>query len=176
MSLNIHPSVTIFRGAVVSGDVTLGEGTSVWYNSVLRGDLAPIIVGRNCNIQENAVLHLDGGIPCVLGDEVTVGHGAILHGCEIGSCTVVGMGSIILSGAKVGRNCIIGAGALVTGKTVIPDGYLAVGSPAKAVRPLTEAEIDRIRHNAAEYLRLAQSELQAERVFGESGIGMNDEE
>ena len=164
--MNIHPSVTLFRGAVVSGDVTLGEGTSVWYNSVLRGDLAPIIVGRNCNIQENAVLHLDGGMPCILGDEVTVGHGAILHGCEIGDCTVIGMGSIILSGAKVGRNCIIGAGALVTGKTVIPDGYLAVGSPAKPVRPLTESEIERIRHNAEEYLLLQEKEKEAEVVFG----------
>ncbi|MBQ4050817.1 MAG: gamma carbonic anhydrase family protein [Oscillospiraceae bacterium] len=164
--MNIHPSVTLFRGAVVSGDVTLGEGTSVWYNSVLRGDLAPIIVGRNCNIQENAVFHLDGGMPCILGDEVTVGHGAILHGCEIGDCTVIGMGSIILSGAKVGRNCIIGAGALVTGKAVIPDGYLAVGSPAKPVRPLTESEIERIRHNAEEYLLLQEKEKEAEVVFG----------
>lgn len=166
--MNIHPTVTLFRGAVVSGDVTLGEGTSVWYNSVLRGDLAPIVVGRNCNIQENAVLHLDAGFPCVLGDEVTVGHGAILHGCEIGDCTVVGMGSIVLSGAKIGRNCIIGAGALVTGKTVIPDGYLAVGSPAKPVRPISEAEIERIRHNAEEYLTLKEQEMKAERVFGES--------
>lgn len=166
--MNIHPTVTLFRGAVVSGDVTLGEGTSVWYNSVLRGDLAPIVVGRNCNIQENAVLHLDAGFPCVLGDEVTVGHGAILHGCEIGDCTVVGMGAIVLSGAKVGKNCIIGAGALVTGKTVIPDGYLAVGSPAKPVRPISEAEIERIRHNAGEYLTLKEEEMKAERVFGES--------
>ena len=168
MSLCIHPTVTLFRGAVISGDVTIGEGSSVWYNSVLRGDLAPIVVGKNCNIQENAVLHLDGGIPCILGDEVTVGHGAILHGCAIGDCTVVGMGAIVLSGAKVGSNCIIGAGALVTGKTVIPDGHLAVGSPAKPVRPLTEAEIERIRRNAAEYLVLAQSELQTNRIFGET--------
>ena len=167
MSLDIHPSVSIFRGAVVSGDVTVGEGSSIWYNSVLRGDLAPIIVGRNCNIQENAVLHLDGGVPCILGDEVTVGHGAILHGCEVGSCTVIGMGAIVLSGAKVGSCCIVGAGALVTGKTVIPDGYLAVGSPAQAVRPLTEAEIGRIKHNAAEYIGLAEAEKKADVIFGE---------
>lgn len=164
--MKIHPSVVLLQGAVVSGDVTLGEGTSIWYNSVLRGDLAPIAVGRNCNIQENAVLHLDEGKPCLLGDGVTVGHGAILHGCTIGDNTVIGMGAIVLSGAKVGTNCIIGAGALVTGKTVIPDGSLAVGSPARVIRPLTPKEIQKGKDNALTYLRLAQEELKARGVTG----------
>lgn len=164
--MNIHPSAVLLRGAVVSGDVTLGAGTSVWYNSVLRGDLAPIVTGRNCNIQENAVLHLDEGKPCILGDGVTVGHGAILHGCTVGDNTVVGMGSIVLSGAQVGKNCIIGAGSLVTGKTVIPDGSLAVGSPARVVRSLTLEEIEKNRRNALAYLELVQKELKTEVVTG----------
>lgn len=164
--MEIHPSAVLLRGAVVSGDVTLGEGVSVWYNSVLRGDLAPIQVGKNSNIQENAVLHIDLGKPCVLGEGVTVGHGAILHGCTVGDNTVVGMGAIVLSGAVIGRDCIIGAGALVTGKTVIPDGSLALGSPARVVRPLTPEERLKNQENARAYLQLAQQERTAPMATG----------
>ena len=128
--MKISDEAVLLRGAVVSGDVTLEAGVSVWYNSVLRGDLAPIVIGKNSNVQENAVLHIDYDKPCILGEGVTVGHGAILHGCTVGDNTVVGMGAILLSGAQVGRDCIIGAGSLVTGKTVVPDGMLVLGSPA----------------------------------------------
>lgn len=162
----LHPSAVILKGAVVSGDVTLREGVSVWYNSVLRGDLAPIEVGKNCNIQEGAILHVDHGVPCVLGQGVTVGHGAILHGCQIGDNTVVGMGAIVLSGAVVGKNCLIGAGALVTGKTVIPDGSLALGNPARVIRPLTPEEVEKNQSNALAYLQLVQQEQKALVVMG----------
>lgn len=164
--MKISEEAVLLRGAVVSGDVTLEAGVSVWYNSVLRGDLAPISVGKNSNIQENAVLHIDYDKPCILGEGVTVGHGAILHGCTVGDNTVVGMGAIVLSGAVVGKNCLIGAGSLVTGKTVVPDGMLAMGSPARVIRPLTQAEIAHNRENAAVYLSLAQKEKTAAVMFG----------
>jgi len=165
--MKIDKNATVMRGAVISGNVTLEEGVSVWYNSVLRGDLAEIKVGKNSNIQENTVVHLDNDLPCIIGEGVTVGHSAILHGCTVGDNTIIGMGAILLSGAKVGKNCIIGAGALLTGKADIPDGHLAVGSPAKVVRPLTEAEIEGCRANAEEYLHLTENEKSAEVFFGE---------
>ena len=135
-------TVTIFPGAKVVGDVTFGPECSVWYNAVLRGDSGKIILGRGCNVQDNAVFHGDGKVPTVLGDGVTVGHGAIVHSCSVGDHTLIGMGAIILSGAKIGKNCIVAAGALVTGKTVVPDGYLVMGNPAKIIRQLTNTELE----------------------------------
>ena len=164
--MKISDEAVLLRGAVVSGDVTLEAGVSVWYNSVLRGDLAPIVIGKNSNVQENAVLHIDYDKPCILGEGVTVGHGAILHGCTVGDNTVVGMGAILLSGAQVGRDCIIGAGSLVTGKTVVPDGMLVLGSPARVIRPLTKEEIAHNRENASVYVTLAQKEKAAAVRFG----------
>lgn len=164
--MKISDEAVLLRGAVVSGDVTLEAGVSVWYNSVLRGDLAPIVIGKNSNVQENAVLHIDYDKPCILGEGVTVGHGAILHGCTVGDNTVVGMGAILLSGAQVGRDCIIGAGSLVTGKTVVPDGMLVLGSPARVIRPLTEEEIAHNRENASVYVTLSQKEKAAAVRFG----------
>ena len=122
--------VYVARGAVVVGDVTLGDFSSVWYNAVLRGDINRIVVGHHTNIQDNAVLHLESELPCLLGDYVTVGHAAIVHACTVGDETLVGMGSVILDGARIGRQCLIGAKALVTPRTQIPDGSLVLGSPA----------------------------------------------
>lgn len=150
----------IAQGAVVCGDVTLGDKVSIWYNAVLRGDLAPIVIGDESNIQECSVLHVTNDIPLTLGKGVTVGHGAILHSCTIGDNSLIGMGAIVLDGAKIGKNCIIGAGALVTGGTEIPDGSLVVGSPAKVRREMTEAEIAANRHNAEEYVTLMEKELE----------------
>ena len=146
----------ILPGAAVVGDVTLGPGCSVWFNAVLRGDGEPITVGAGTNIQDNAVLHSDK-FPTTLGECVTVGHGAIVHGCTVGDNTTVGMGAILLNGAKVGKNCIVGAGALVTGKMDAPAGSMILGSPAKVVRPLTEAEIAGNRRSAEGYLRTAEA-------------------
>jgi gamma-carbonic anhydrase len=143
--------VYIARGAVVVGDVTLGDYSSVWYNAVLRGDINRIVIGHHTNIQDNAVLHLEDELPCVVGNYVTVGHSAIVHACTVGDETLVGMGAVILDAAVIGRQCLIGAKALVTARTQIPDGSLVLGSPAKVVRPLTEAERQGLKPSAEKY-------------------------
>ena len=147
----ISSSAFVADNATVRGNVTLGERSSVFFGAVLRGDRAPITIGSGTNIQDNCVVHVDYDYPVVVGQNVTVGHGAILHGCTVGDNTLIGMGAIVLNGAQVGSNCLIGAGALVTGGTVIPDGMLVLGSPAKAIRPVTEAEKADIRESAEGY-------------------------
>ncbi len=149
----------IAQGAAIAGDVTMGNNVSVWYNAVIRGDMAPIEIGDNTNIQECSVLHVSEGMPLILGSGVTVGHGAILHSCKIGDNSLIGMGAIVLDGAKIGRDCLIAAGALVTGGIEIPDGSLVLGSPAKLKRAMTEAEIEANRKNAEEYVHLMEKEL-----------------
>ena len=146
--------VLILPGAVVNGDVTLGKGCSVWYNAVVRGDVSPIIIGEDTNIQDNAVLHTSHGMPLVLGRGVTVGHGAILHSCTVEDNVLIGMGAILLDGAVIGRNSIVGAGALVTKNTQVPPGSMVLGSPAKVKRALTEEEIAAIQENAREYVAI----------------------
>ena len=144
----------ITKTAILEGDVTIGDNVSVWYGAVLRGDLAPITVGENSNVQENAVIHVDRNYPVNIGKGVTIGHGAIIHGCTIGDDSLVGMGAIVLNGANIGKNCIIGAGALVTSNTIIPDNSLVIGSPGKVKRELTEEEIKSNKENAEEYVNL----------------------
>lgn len=141
-------NVLVMPGAVVCGDVTVGEGTAFWFNSVCRAELQPIKIGKRCNIQDCAVIHN----LCTLGDDVSVGHGAIVHGATVGDRVIVGMGATVLDGAVIGNDCIIGAGALVTGKMNAPDGSMILGSPAKVVRELTEKEKASILANAALYL------------------------
>lgn len=149
-----NKTVYLADGAVVVGDVTLGENVGIWYNAVVRGDTNSIAIGNNTNVQDNATLHTDKDYKLQIGEGVTIGHNAVVHGCFVGDNTVIGMGSIILSGAIIGKNCIIGAGALVTGKMNIPDGSLVMGSPAKVVRPLMEHEIEQNRENAVHYVEL----------------------
>ena len=149
-----HETVWVAENAVLVGDVTIGEGSSVWYGAILRGDEAPITIGKNTNIQDGAVLHEAARYPLVIGDGVTVGHNAILHGCEIGNNVVVGMGSIVMNGAKIGNDSIVGAGSLVTQDKECPAGVMILGSPARALRNLTPEEIARNRWNAEEYVRL----------------------
>jgi carbonic anhydrase/acetyltransferase-like protein (isoleucine patch superfamily) len=154
----IHPSVYLAEGVRIAGDVTIGEDASVWFNAVLRGDCAAIRIGRRTNIQDNAMIHADPGIPCMIGNGVTVGHLAIVHGAEIGDNVVVGMHSVVMNGAKVGANSIIGVGAVVTEGVEIPPGSLVMGLPGKVKRPLSELEIqgnhmsaEHYIHNAREY-------------------------
>lgn len=149
-----HKTGWVAENAVLVGDVTIGEGSSVWYGAILRGDEAPITIGKNTNIQDGAVLHEAARYPLVIGDGVTVGHNAILHGCEIGNNVVIGMGSIVMNGAKIGNDSIVGAGSLVTQDKEFPDGVMILGSPARALRKLTPEEIARNRWNAEEYVRL----------------------
>lgn len=154
-NLNIASSAKVAKNAVVLGDVTLGEDCVVLYNATLRGDVGgKIIVGDRTNIQELACVHVPYNGDAIIGSDVTVGHGAILHGCTVGDGTLIGMGAIVLDGAKVGKNCLVGAGALVTGTADIPDGMLAIGSPARAVRPLTDEEIAELAVNIEEYVRI----------------------
>ena len=148
-------NVVIHPGAAVVGNVSFGPGCSVWFNAVLRGDGQPITVGAGCNIQDGAILHSDK-FPTTLGEYVTVGHGAIVHGCTVGDNSTIGMGAILLNGARVGRNCIVGAGALVTGKLDAPDGTLVLGNPAKVVRPLTPEEMAGLRPGAEHYRELRE--------------------
>jgi carbonic anhydrase/acetyltransferase-like protein (isoleucine patch superfamily) len=148
-------SVYIARGAVVLGDVTLGEYSSVWFNAVLRGDINRITVGHHTNIQDTAVLHLADNLPCILGNYVTVGHAAIVHACTIGDQVLVGMQSAILDGAVIGEESLIGAGALVTPGTRIPPGSLVLGAPCKVARALKPQERAGLKILAEKYVRLA---------------------
>ncbi len=145
----------ILPGAAVVGDVTLGQGCSVWFNAVLRGDGMPIVLGEGCNIQDCCVLHSEKHAT-VLGNWVSVGHGAIVHGAVVGDNTIVGMGATLLDFAKIGKNCMVGAGSVVTGKMDAPDGSLVLGNPAKVVRPLSPEEIAGLRKNAEHYAELKE--------------------
>lgn len=149
----------VAASADIIGDVSLAEGSSVWYQSVVRGDHDRIEIGEGSNIQDGCVLHADSGFPVTIGSYVTVGHKAIIHGCEIGDGALIGMGAIVLNGARIGKNAMIGAGALVTQGTVIPDGMLALGSPAKVRRAVTEEEIAENRKNALEYIACAREQF-----------------
>ncbi len=146
----------IADSAVVIGSVTLGQDASIWFNCVVRGDTDDLIIGENSNIQDCAVLHTDPGLKLRIGREVTVGHMVMLHGCEIGDNTLIGIKSVILNHAKVGRNCIIGANTLITEGKQIPDGSLVMGSPGKVVRPVTPQEIQMITSSARHYVENAR--------------------
>ena len=141
----------IANSADVYGDVTLGEGSTVWFQSVLRGDSNSISIGKVTNIQDGTVVHVDHDAPVVIEDYVTIGHACIIHGCTIHSGALIGMGSTILNYAEIGENSLIGAGSLVTENTVIPPNSLAFGSPARVVRSLTPEEIESNRQNALHY-------------------------
>ncbi|MGH1362525.1 MAG: gamma carbonic anhydrase family protein [Calditrichia bacterium] len=159
-TLTIEPTVAedsfIARGARVMGDVTLAAGSSVWYNCVLRGDINSIHIGERSNIQDGVVIHNENFLPCVVGNDVTIGHGAILHGCHIEDGCLVGMGATILSGAVIKRGSIIGAGALVRERAVIEPGSLVAGVPAKLLRELTEDAYETNLKWSAKYVKLAR--------------------
>lgn len=148
----IHDSCFVHPDATIIGDVRVGGQSSVWPHASLRGDSNSIRVGDRTSVQDGAVLHTTAQDPCVVGDDVTIGHGAIVHGCEIGDEVLVGMGSSVLSGAEVGDRCIIAAGALVTEGTEIPPGSVVMGVPGEVVREVTEDDIEYIRDNAQVYV------------------------
>ena len=150
-------NVFIHERAYVAGDVTLSEGANIWCGACVRGDIAPVVIGKNTNVQDNATIHVGYGLPAVLGDNVTVGHNAVVHGCRVGNNVLIGMGSVILDGAKIGDNVLIGAATLIPQRKEIPAGSLVFGNPFRIVRQLTEEEIAGITRNAEEYLRLAES-------------------
>jgi carbonic anhydrase/acetyltransferase-like protein (isoleucine patch superfamily) len=143
----------IAPNAVVVGDVTLKPGASVWFGAVVRGDNDPIVIGENTNIQDGSVLHSDPGEPLIIGANVTVGHMAMLHSCEIGDGTLIGIGAVVLGRAKIGKNCLIGANALITEDKVIPDGSLVMGQPGKVVRMLEPGQIAALQASAEHYVQ-----------------------
>ena len=149
--------VYIAPTASVMGDVSIGKDSSIWYGTIVRGDENQITIGSRTNIQDNSVVHTDSKHAVEIGDNVTIGHGCIIHGCVIGSGTMVGMGAIVMNGARIGEHCLIGAGALVTENTEVPDGSLILGSPAKVKRSLTTEEMDHCIQNAEQYVRDAIS-------------------
>ncbi len=147
----IDDTAFVAPGARIVGEVSLGRESSVWYNAVLRADSAPILIGAGSNLQDNVSVHVDAGFPVILGENVSVGHNAVVHGCVIGDGSLIGMGSVILSGAVIGRGCLIAGGAVVLEGMEVPDGSLVAGVPAKVRRELTEEEKARLRGNADIY-------------------------
>ncbi|MGV3483186.1 MAG: gamma carbonic anhydrase family protein [Planctomycetaceae bacterium] len=148
----IHPSVFIAEGAVVRGDVKLEEGVSIWFGAVLRGDVDAISVGRGSNVQDLAVVHCDPGFPCTIGEDVTIGHAAVVHGATIDSQVLIGIRAVVLNGARIGTGSIIGAGAVVTEGATIPPNSLVVGVPGKVIRETTPEQRAHILINAANYV------------------------
>lgn len=149
--------VYVDESAVVNGDVTCGDNVSIWFNAAVRGDTGKIIIGQGSNIQDNCTLHNSKDVPVVVGEQVTVGHGAILHSCTVGDNSLIGMGAIVLDHAVIGKNCLIGAGALVTPGTVIPNNSLVLGSPAKVIKEISMEQIEKNIQNALTYVELAKT-------------------
>jgi carbonic anhydrase/acetyltransferase-like protein (isoleucine patch superfamily) len=160
-----HTVAYVAPSASITGDVRLGQESSVWHNATLRGDLAPVVVGRGSNVQDGVVLHVAHKLPCVIGEDVIVGHGAIVHGCRVADRCLIGMGAIILNGAEIGQESIVGAGALVTEGKKIPARSLVLGNPARIVRVVKDSEIEKIKETAQHYRELAASAAQEKLLF-----------
>lgn len=152
----VHTQAWVAPSAQVMAQVSVGAGASIWFGTVVRGDTERITIGADSNIQDASVLHADAGQPLVIGERVTVGHQAMLHGCTVGDESLIGIGAIVLNGAKIGKNCLVGAGALVTEGKEFPDGSMILGSPAKVVRQLTPEQIEGLRQSAQHYKTNAQ--------------------
>lgn len=152
----ISEETFIAETAIITGRCEIKKNANIWYGAVLRGDVNSITVGENTNIQDNTVVHCADDYATIIGDDVTIGHAAIIHGCEIGNNTMIGMGAIVLNGAKVGSNVIVAAGALVTGGKIIPDNSLVVGSPAKVIRELTKEEVKSLADSALKYVEVSK--------------------
>ncbi|MEZ5705585.1 MAG: gamma carbonic anhydrase family protein [Burkholderiaceae bacterium] len=156
VSPTLADTAWVAENAQVIGNVTLEADSSVWFGVTVRGDTETITIGKGSNIQDGSVLHADIGMPLVVGENVTVGHKVMLHGCTIGDESLIGIGAVVLNGAKIGKNCLVGAGALVTEGKAFPDGSMIFGSPAKAVRQLSAEQIEGLRTSARHYVDNAQ--------------------
>lgn len=152
----VHESVFIADSAAIIGDVEIGEGSSVWFGAVIRSDNNIIRIGKNVNVQDGVIIHEDLEDEVHIGDNVTIGHRAIIHGCTIGSNVMIGMGAILLNGCVIGNNCVVAAGALVTGGTVVPENSLILGAPAKTIKPLSDALKADIDFTVQEYAERAR--------------------
>jgi carbonic anhydrase/acetyltransferase-like protein (isoleucine patch superfamily) len=159
----IHRTAYLAEGVKIIGDVSIGEQCSIWFNSVLRGDLAPIRIGNRSNIQDGSIGHVNTNQPLIVDDDVSVGHGAIIHGCTVGKGTLIGMGAIVLNGAEIGEYALVGAGSLVTENKKIPPYTLVMGSPARVVRELTEQDLARMKRTTDSYV---QKSMEYRQEFG----------
>lgn len=157
--------------AVVVGDVTIEAGASVWFGAVIRGDEAPVVIGRGSNVQDNCTIHIETGQPCIIGQDCSLGHGAIVHGARLGDRVLVGMHATVLSHATVGSDCMVAAGAVVAEGHHIPDGMLAMGLPARAIRQTTDQERERVRTGAQSYREYAVAYREALRQAASPGEG-----
>jgi carbonic anhydrase/acetyltransferase-like protein (isoleucine patch superfamily) len=155
----IADDVFLAPGCQIIGNVKIAKECSIWHNATLRADIGPITIGEYTNIQDNAVVHIDYDYPTIIGNGVTIGHGAIIHGCTINDNCLIGMGAIILNGAVISENCLIGAGALITENKEIPPNSLVVGVPGKVLRKLTKEEIEKLKESAKEYYYLSRQYL-----------------
>lgn len=144
--------VYVAEGAKIVGDVQIAAESTIWFNAVLRGDLAPIIIGKRCNLQDAVVAHVNTNQPLIVEEEVSVGHSAIIHGCTIGKGSLIGMGGIVLNGAEIGEYALIGAGAVVTENSKIPSYTLSLGTPARVVRELNDADLERMKRTMESYV------------------------
>lgn len=162
----VPDSAWVADNATVIGDVVLGESSSIWYGVVVRADTDRITIGRGCNIQDNSVLHVDAGVPMTLGDNVSVGHQVMLHGCQVGEGSLIGIGAVVLNHARIGRHCIVGAGALVTEGKEFPDGSLIIGSPARVARSLGDEQMANLQRIAAHYIANAERHRRGLRRIG----------
>ncbi|MBP7149363.1 MAG: gamma carbonic anhydrase family protein [Acidobacteria bacterium] len=158
-SLSISPSAFIAPGAVLVGQVAIGEFSSVWYGCVLRGDIEPIRIGARSNVQDGTVVHVDEALPTIVGDDVTIGHRAVIHGAVLEDGCLIGMGAVVLSGARVGAGALVAAGALVRERFVVPPRTLVAGVPAKIVGELDEGTLERMAANGQHYVEYAQAYL-----------------
>jgi carbonic anhydrase/acetyltransferase-like protein (isoleucine patch superfamily) len=157
MSLFTRTSSDVFlaRSAVVTGDVTIGRNSSVWFNAVVRGDVAPVVIGANVNVQDGAVVHCDTGVPNIIEDDVTIGHAAVVHGMFVGRGALIGMSATLLSRTRIGRECLVAAGAVVPPGLELPDRMVVMGVPGKIVRPVSDKELEYMRWLVAHYVELA---------------------
>ncbi|WP_224996508.1 gamma carbonic anhydrase family protein [Cesiribacter sp. SM1] len=160
--MKIGKDVFIAHTATVIGNVVLEDEASVWFGAIVRGDSDQIHIGARTNLQDGVIIHVDPGVPVRLGNDVVVGHGAIIHGATVGNCSLIGMRATLLNGVKIGRGCIIGAHSLLTEGAEIPDNSLVMGTPGKVVRSLTAEQVERIKKNAAHYVALAKRYQQGE--------------
>jgi len=158
----LHPTAFVAPSAEVLGDVTVGEDASVWYQCVLRGDIAPITIGPRSNVQDLTLIHVDPDLPTIVGSDVGIGHRAIIHGCTIGDGCLIGMGAVLLSGVTIGEGSVVGAGSVVPEGVLIPAGQLVIGVPARVVRPVDENLRARLRDTVDSYVRLKERHRRGE--------------
>jgi carbonic anhydrase/acetyltransferase-like protein (isoleucine patch superfamily) len=152
----VEPGFFKAANSTIIGDVSIGIDASIWFGAVIRGDVAPVVIGRRVNVQDNAVVHCDSGVQNVIEDDVVIGHGAIVHGKHVGAGSLIGMGATLLSRTVIGKNCLIAAGAVVPPDLVVPDGMAVMGVPGKIVRPVKPEELDYMRWLVGHYLELAK--------------------